>query len=287
MSFNLAKSCLVMIACSAVVSHQNDADTTHPWDKAMSEVTATLSPPSLHDSVAKAFEIGPQERLRKSPTGQLRFNRHEQLVYDAGWAFIRGGYAVVDVDKDSATNRLTITAKAVSNNLATAFFRVRDLVRTDCDLEGFYPYFFEQHLREKGMTDRQEYIADTWTMYDHVKQKAYTNSKHDSLVTAITPCTQNYISMLFYVRTILCQPGDTFSVHCFVHGKDYPIHFDCMARESVTVDAGKFDCVKIQPKMVGNGHGFTSKDKIYIWLTNDEYRVPIKLQAQEPAGHWA
>ena len=54
-------------------------------------------------------------------------------------------------------------------------------------------------------------------------------------------------------------------------------------RETVTVDAGTFDCIMIEP-MVVEGGLFKSEGSIIIWLTDDEVKMPVKVKTKVIIG---
>jgi len=246
------------------------------------------------DSLNYFYNIKEIKGLRTLNDKQLPFKKNEKLVYDGGWGFIRAGYVILsaDITSDSIVN---IDAMVTTNNFVDAFYKVRDYVRTSIDPVGIYPYFFEQHLKEvtyknvasgNGSMKIQEktYEKNSWILYDHKNGKLYSNRTSDKTKFEVTPFIFDYLSLLYYLRAMNIAPGDTFSLHCFVHGKDYPIFFKVLIKENVEVKAGTFSCLKIEPRLVGEGYGFTKKDKMYIWLTDDCYKTVIKVKSKVKLG---
>ncbi len=262
------------------------------WDRAEKEVGTNVYSQKFKDSLKTAFAVADQEKLRELPEREFPFNKKEKLVYDGGWGFLRAGFCILD--GKVVKGKVHVEGKAVTNNFVSTFFKVRDHARTTFDLLGLYPYFFEQHISEttyktkmkgnKAVRVGKEYKRDNWAIYDHTAGKVHTDRKKDSLTYPIKPYSNNYLSLFYYLRTLKFTPGDTFSIDCFVHGKDYPIFFKVLGREQIKVKAGTFDCIKVEPKLVGEGSGFTKRDKMYLWFTDDKYHMMVKGKAKISLG---
>lgn len=261
---------------SAESRGDRDEDDEMRWEEAENEVGHLRFPGSFFDSVRTANGIPDNRGLRKY--GKLPFTGKEKLVFDGGWGFIRAGYAILEAGNSREDpSILLLSGKVVTNNFVSAFYKVRDFVLSVTDAQGLYPYTFEQDVREG------KYRTRRWTVYDHVNGRVYDNKKRDEPFE-ISMFSQNYLSLLYYLRTFDVAPGDTFSINCFVHGKDYPYLFKVVEREEIKVDAGRFKCLKIEPRLMGEGRGFTKRDKMTIWVTDDEYHMPVCVKAKIALG---
>ncbi len=269
---------IVLIGCIGVPADNGDKDDDLRWEKAEKLVGDTAFSQEFKDSISKVFSIGEQKGLRTLTDNKLPFLKREKVVYNGGWGFIKAGFAIMEAHINEGNNEVLIEGKAVSNNFVSAFFTIRDYACAYVDLKGLYPLFFEQHIREN------RYQKDDWVLYDHVNGKLVTNRKKKVKEYPIAPFSHSYMSLLYYMRTLKLAPGDTFSINCFVHGKDYPVFFRVLGREQVKVDAGVFKCIKIEPKLVGEGRGFTKKDKMHLWLTDDQYHMLVKGKSKVAMG---
>ncbi len=247
------------------------------WDRAEKEVGTRNYSKEMKDSIFNVYNIKSYKGLRNLSDHTLPFSKSEKLVYDGGWGFLRAGFGIFNatIDKDNA--RININGKAFSNNFVSAFYKIRDYASTIIDLTGLYPYFFEQHIEEN------RYKKSSWTIYDHKNGKVYSNARKKTKFD-ISPFSNNYISLLYYLRTINFAPGDTFSIPCFVHGKNQSIFFKVSGPEQVKVDAGTFKCLKVEPRLVGEGRGFTKRDKMYLWFTDDKRHLLVKGKSKIAIG---
>jgi len=268
---------LLVFCCSLVVLARGDADDEMRWEDAENEVTTTRFPDSFIDSIYVANNIPDQSGLG-TPV-RLPFKRREKLVFDGGWGFIRAGFLILESYPDSVReDRFHFTGKVVTNNFVSAFYKVRDYIHSEVDYKSLYPYVFEQRVQEG------KYQAQRWTVFDHVRGRVYDNKKKDGDFFEAGALTRDYVSLLFYMRTMELKPGQKFTIQCFVHGKDYPVKFKVVGREKVKVEAGEFRCLEIEPTLVGDGRGFTKKDKMTIWVTDDERHMPVMVKAKIALG---
>jgi len=49
------------------------------------------------------------------------------------------------------------------------------------------------------------------------------------------------------------------------------------------VPAGKFDCILVEPVLKSEGV-FKSKGSIYVWVTDDDRRIPVLVKSKVPVG---
>jgi Protein of unknown function (DUF3108) len=223
------------------------------------------------------------ERKQFSFAGGLRtvdsvpFVKGEKFVYDVGWGPLRAGFVVLETSLDPESGRLVVTGRGLTNGFFSAFYTVRDLIRTSIDPKGMYPFFFEEHLREGRFRD------DRWSLFDQAANRAYAKG-NDTGFAECPPFVQNYFSLFAYIRAMSFAPGDSFSVDCFVHTKPFRIVSHCVERKPVAVEAGTFNCVLVKPVLVGKGRVFSKRDEIKLWLTDDAYRMPVEVSARIRVG---
>jgi hypothetical protein len=56
-----------------------------------------------------------------------------------------------------------------------------------------------------------------------------------------------------------------------------------LGRESITVEAGTFRCIAIEPLVVEGGL-FKNDGRIVIWLTDDARKMPVKVATKVLIG---
>lgn len=227
------------------------------------------------DSIRAEYGV---TKLEKGRTVECTLPRRCKSVYKINWGAANAGYAIIEDKRND--EHFTISGKMVTNKFISAFYRVRDYVYTVGDANGLYPHFFEQHIEEK------DYRKKRWTLYDHSQEKLFKMNGSDLTEDSITPYLQNYMSILYNIRNSEFIEGDTLYFPTYVHGENYNIAIVVHERERVRVPAGKYDCIKVQPILVGeDGHGFNAKDEMFIWFTDDDRKLFVKGKVKIKLGH--
>jgi hypothetical protein len=264
--------CSILPGCPCFAAHSGDDGDGFSLAAAIAEARATQYAPAFIDSIRRANSAIFAPRMRR--LDRLPLPQRETLVYACSWGPIRAGYGVVTLNSDSSCKgRLEMAAQGVSNNFISAFFRMRDHLRCIIDSAGFYPHFFEEHIREG------RYKADRWILFDPAAGRCYTQKKTYESVES-PPYAQSILSVLFRLRTLRFAPGDTFSIDCFVQHKSYRVKFRCIRSDVIKIDLGQFSCLLIEPELEGEGRVFTKKDKLRIWLNTDPYHTPVFIKSK-------
>jgi hypothetical protein len=197
----------------------------------------------------------------------------EKLVFKVGWGPLKAGFAIITADPDTLRGTTLISGRGATNGFFSGFYKVRDLISTTVDTKGIYPFFFEQHIHEG------RYKAERWEFFDQARNLVFSHKKSvDS--TAIKPFTQNFLSLVYYLRTQTLSPGDSISINCFVDSKCFDVVIHCVERTTVSVEAGKFNCLLLKPVLVGKGRVFSRKDEVKLWVTDDAGKMPVKVESK-------
>lgn len=207
------------------------------------------------------------------------FSVGEKLTFDVKYGFVTAGVAVMEIQKirkiaKRETYHVTFNVNTVSS--FDPFFKVRDRYETYLDTEGLFPWRFEQHIREGS------YSRDFSAFFDQRRNTAKTSKG-----TYDIPDNVNDIVSAFYLaRTFnydTLKIGDSFYLENFFKDKIYPLNVVYLGKETITVEAGTFDCIMIEPLVVEGGL-FKSEGSIIIWLTDDEAKMPVKVKSKVIIG---
>lgn len=206
----------------------------------------------------------------------------EQLKYGIYYTFIRAGTAyirnrgVVDIAGRSA---YLIQTTAFSAAVIDAFFKVRDLNQSWIDTQNFYSRGYGQSVREGS------YKRDEWVHFSPEEKRYYGQiQKKDPSAREISGSlnTQvaDFLSSLYFVRAQPLEIGKDVVFDIVNREKQYPLIVKVLRKEKIKTPAGEFNCIVVEPQLRGEGI-FVSKGKsLTVWLTDDEYRMPIKMKAE-------
>ncbi|MBD3418902.1 MAG: DUF3108 domain-containing protein [Chitinivibrionales bacterium] len=277
----LLTACFCLVMCSSAsdqflyASDKMDDVTSDKFDlfAIKDRLTKKAYPLAFADSLKKAFEVDNQHPLREFPQSQFA-GVTEDLVYEVTWGFIRGGYGILSLKPGRRANTLELSTYAITHHMVGALYKVRDFVNSTVDERGWYPNFFEEHLREG-----RKYRANRWYVYDHAQGRVHASkSKHRS--DSVPEFVHSYVSGFYYFRTQPWDVGDTVYVNVFVEGKTYRMYYVCHKRETIELDGKPIRCLRVQPYLKTKTMVFAKGDKVTIWFTDDEYRIPVSVRAK-------
>ncbi len=206
----------------------------------------------------------------------------EQLKYGIYYTFIKAGTAyirnrgVVDIDGRLA---YLIQTTAFSATVIDAFFKVRDINQSWIDTQTFYSLGYGQSVREGS------YKRDEWVNFAPQENRYYGQiQKKDPAPREIngelTAPVADFLSALYFVRAQKLEVGKDIVFDIVNREKQYPLIVKVLRKEKIKTPAGKFNCIVVEPQLRGEGI-FVSKGKsLAVWLTDDEYRMPVKMKTE-------
>lgn len=209
---------------------------------------------------------------------QTSLDAPEQLLFDViwgGWSFnwVKAGHATLDLLPTANPKVWEIRSLAWGNGFFQSFYPVRDTVISFINARGVYPLTFHKIVSEGSYRERQA------TEYD---QKANRVRTKDTAF-AVDPFTHDVLSAFYFIRTQPLAVGKSFELSAVSGKKTYKLKVICHREETVEVPAGKFKTWVIEPVLKDDGL-FKAKGQLWIWVTRDARRMPVKMQSKIPVG---
>lgn len=223
-------------------------------------------------------DLNKGEELRKIENNA--FKEGEKLTFNLNYGFVTAGIATMQIPRIKRISGRNAYHVLFEVNTVPSFdwvYKVRDRYETYLDVEGIFPWRFEQHIREGG------YTRDFSAFFDQRKQKAKTSDGEYEI-----PEYVNDIVSAFYYSRILdyseMKIDDKIHLQNFYKDKVYDLDVKYLGKETIEVPAGKFDCIIIEP-LVQEGGLFKHEGNIIIWLTDDILKMPVKVRTKIVIGH--
>lgn len=207
------------------------------------------------------------------------FREGEKLTFDVKYGFVTAGIAEMAVQntrKLAGRDVYHVTFRVNTVPAFDPFFIVRDRYETFLDVEGLFPWRFEQHIREG------KYTKDFSAFFDQRRGFAKTSGG----TFEIPPNVNDILSAFYITRTFDfsdMKPGDRFHLENFYNDKVYPLDVIYLGKERITVEAGTFDCIMVEPLVVEGGL-FKNEGNIIVWLSDDELKIPVKVKTKVIIG---
>ncbi len=211
------------------------------------------------------------------------FRIPEKFVYDLTWAGIKAGTATLEIVPYE--DRLKIISTAQSAKWVSVFYTVDDRIESilsknnSSSLIGL-PEKYRIKIREG------RHRRDKEVIFDHTNSKALYKDylKNESKEFNVSNFIFDPISSFFYLRTQQLRVGESKFISMFDSKKIWNVEVQVLRKEKVSIPLGVFNTIVIKPLMKSEGI-FYSKGEIFIWLTDDERHIPVKLQSKVPVGH--
>lgn len=205
----------------------------------------------------------------------------EQLKYGIYYSFVKAGTAyiknrgMVDIDGRPA---YVVQTTAFSASVIDAFFKVRDINQSWIDAQSYYSRGYTQSVRE-GNYRRDEWVhftPEAGKYFGKIQKKEAPRDISGELTQDVT----DFLSSLYFVRAQELTPGKDIVFDIINREKKYPLVVKVLKKETVKTPAGEFDCIVVEPQLRGEGI-FVSKGKsLKVWLTDDKYKMPVKMKVE-------
>ncbi len=252
---------------------------------ALPDTLAEISPAIsiVNDSLRRADSIAQWQDSIKVPilrsVHNSAFGVGERLVFDVNYGFITAGEAVMSVSGlDSVAGRTCYRVEFSVNSLPSFdwIYTVRDRYLTFIDTGTIAPWRFEQHIREGSY--RRDFVAD----FDQRHLVARTTEGDFDIPEYV----HDIMSAFYYARTLDFSGyavGDGPLLHNFFRNKSHELKIRFLGRQELEIEAGTFKTIVVEP-IVKEGGLFKSEGRIVIWLTDDERKIPVRVNTKVIVG---
>jgi hypothetical protein len=238
------------------------------------------------DSLRKIQELLARRRedslkalvLRTMPN--KAFGVGERLAFDINYGYVTAGEAILSIPgyenmRDRKSYKVEVHVRSSAS--FSLFYKVEDHYLTFIDVETLAPWQFEQHIREGNY--RRDFVAT----FDQYAGTAVTTDggRFD------TPrYVHDIMSAFYYVRALDLagkKAGDLLELKNFYKDKTHDLVVRVLGRQELEVEAGTFRTIVVEP-LVREGGLFKSEGRIVVWLTDDERKIPVRVNSPVVIG---
>ena len=209
------------------------------------------------------------------------FTMPEKFIYDLTWTGIKAGTASLELRKDG--EKVKIFSTAQSAPWISVFYTVNDQVESTLlkkNPENFVqPLQYRLKIREGRHRRDKEIIFDC----DNSKATYIDRLKNERKDFQIAPPVLDALSGFYYIRSLKLAPGQSVYVTIFDSKKVWNIEVQVLKKEKIILPIGTINTVVVKPLMKSEGI-FSRKGEIFIWLTDDEKHIPVKMQTKVAIG---
>lgn len=198
----------------------------------------------------------------------------ERLEYDVKFSAVRVGSGFMEaVGYEPVRGVSALHVRFVVRG-GTFFYKVNDLLESWIDTTHFHSLRHRQDLSE-GTRDRErtfEFFPDrrTFAQDGGAEQPGLADPLDDG-------------SFLYFVRRIPLEVGHTYDFNRYFRPDRNPVRIIVLRRERITVPAGTFNAIVIQPIIKSKGL-FSEGGRAQLWLSDDSARVMLQMKSSLPIG---
>ena len=212
---------------------------------------------------------------------QEAFKRGEVLRYTASYGLVDAARAELRIISENRvlSGRSTYHMVGTGKSLGAFnwFFKVDDRYETYMDESALVPWVFLRRVHEGG------FILKRNIYFNQSKKTLRVKNLKDSTDRDFVaePNVQDLLSTFYFARTLDLQhatEGQEFTITTFFDNEHYPMKIRFLGRERVKTRLGTFNCLKFSP-LLQEGRVFKEKEDMTIWLSDDQNKVPIRLQS--------
>jgi hypothetical protein len=212
----------------------------------------------------------------QAPVTARPFHPGELLTYDVRFGSLKVGKGSMEV-------------------LGIEIVRGRPAYHTMFRVQGGIPLFrvddrFESWFAADDLSslrfykDQEEGFAERAARFDIFPERAIWDDVIDK--AGEQPSVHNPLddgSFLYFIRTVPLTLGQTYTFDRYFRPERNPVTIRVLRREKVTVPAGTYDAIVVQPVLNTPGI-FSEGGHAEVWLSDDERRIVLQMKSQLKFG---
>lgn len=209
------------------------------------------------------------------------FKAGETLKYKLKYGFFTAAEATIQVLATDVkfNNKPTyhLLAQGSTSGSFDIFYKVRNRYDSYIDSENYTPYLYTENIRENKYRRN-----DKARFYQDEKKVVGKKGTFKSTVSQ----TFDLVSAYYFTRNLDLsgiKVGDKITIHYFLDDEITPLTIEYFGKETVKTSLGKIECLKFSPS-IRPGRVFRKDSRLFLWISNDANRIPVKAQADVLVG---
>jgi len=238
--------------------------------------------------------VGPPDWMKditRLPPGKHANLRPVALEYTLDWnnRINAGRVDIAIISDGTAKEKFVGDASGRSTGFARVLFPYDFHARSIVDQNSLRPLTFQ--LVEKDRNEENSYDI----IFENRRQIYTTTSKQkDETLSATSRFKfdfgQDVLSSAFYLRSQALEDGDAITMLVTPFNRPYLATFRVVGRETHNVKGTEYEAIRLDATVgkVEADLSIKSYEKIKrttLWFTDDEYRIPLELQAHLTCGY--
>jgi hypothetical protein len=214
-------------------------------------------------------------------TNDVAFKAGEKLSYKMKYGIFTAAEANIRVEDSpiqfNGQSAYHIIAEGKTAGTFDVFYKVRNRYESYVDKNTLLPYFYAENRRESSYkhTDKVTFDREKKTISAAKGTFPYSADKIFDFVSAY------YFARCIDVSKI--HIGQKLDLQYFLEDGVHTLSITYVGKEKVACSMGTFNCLKFNPTIIP-GRIFRKDSKLYLWITDDNNRIPVKAHVEVVLG---
>lgn len=230
-------------------------------------------------------DVEPPDSPRQPPAGvvpEMWFPVGEQLRYQLYWGVLPVGTVLAWSEwvHEEGQWQIALRLRTRSGVVLDPMYPVDDFIESRVDPRTFLPIRFVKKINE----GRNRY--DEITEFDYgmgvARWRSLLRGREKEL--PIDETIRDIPSLLYWFRRERLGPGDAREFKVMADNKIYTVLPRPVGIETIGVAGlGRVACIRYEPWAEFNGL-FVRKGKVWLWVSDDDRRVAMRIEAEVPVA---
>lgn len=214
------------------------------------------------------------------------FKGGEWLKFRIHYGFLNASYATLHLTSEELDGVPVyhVVGNGKTTGFASIFFKVDDTYESYFDREDGKPYKFIRKIDEGG------YTKDIEVNFDYEEDIAVLNDKKNNkkINFTIQDDVQDLVSAFYFLRNnynfedLEIDQSIKLDV-LFDDDGVFKFKLKYLGKEILKTKYGKVESLKFRP-YVQSGRVFKEKESLTLWVSNDDNKIPVRIQADIKVG---
>lgn len=200
------------------------------------------------------------------------FKPGEQLSYRLKYGIFTAAIAELNVEstdrKYEGKPAYHIIVDSKTAGTFNVFYKVHNRYESYIDQKSLMPYFYTEDRHEAS------YKHSDNVTFDHTTNKITANKG----VYPFKGKVFDFVSAYYFARSIdvsRLKIRERFDLQYFLEDGTHTLRITYVGKEKMDCSMGTFNCLKFSPTIIP-GRIFKKDSKLYLWITDDKNRIPVK-----------
>ena len=201
---------------------------------------------------------------------------NKKLNYQLEFKNISAGNAFILLEKDSLSNQSVIKLRSEikTNKFIDYLYKIRNKITIYMDEHDLSLIKVINKINEGSYKKNHHALVD-------INKMKIINKKGEK---EITQRVYSPLSIIFSIREKLQNSKNTFHYKTYSNGKLKDIDISLIGKEKIKTPFGEFNTLIITPTSTDNKTVFKNDGDMKIWYTDNEQRLPIKIEIKITFG---